>query len=174
MEYGAIDLHKKESQIQIVTETGEIIDRQIATTLERLTHVFGGRPRIRIVVEASTESEWVAQHLEQMLPEVIVADTNYGPMYSPAESTDQDRSPRRRRAERSLSARDVSVGAPAVCAAARGPVSVECPPGADPGPHTGDFLGAQHHTCGRVAHSQRPDGNLSRAARRASVTRMTV
>ena len=27
MEYGAIDLHKKESQIRIVTKTGEIIDR---------------------------------------------------------------------------------------------------------------------------------------------------
>ena len=27
MEYGAIDLHKKESQIRILTEDGEIVDR---------------------------------------------------------------------------------------------------------------------------------------------------
>src|SRR5262245_25069906 len=81
MEYGAIDLHKKESQIRIVTKSGEVIDQRIATTRERLTHVFWGRPRLRVLVEASTESEWVAQHLEQLGHEVIVADPNYGPMY---------------------------------------------------------------------------------------------
>jgi transposase len=81
MEYGAIDLHKKESQIRIVTKSGEIIDHRIATTRERLTHVFWGRPRMRILIEASTESEWVAQHLEHLGHEVIVADPNYGPMY---------------------------------------------------------------------------------------------
>jgi transposase len=81
MEYGAIDLHKKESQIRIVTETGEVSDHRILTTRERFTHVFWGRPRMRILVEASTESEWVAQHLEELGHEVIVADPNYGLMY---------------------------------------------------------------------------------------------
>jgi len=81
MEYGAIDLHKKESQIRIVTASGQVIDHRITTTRERLAHVFWGRPRMRILVEASTESEWVAQHLEGMGHEVIVADPNYGPMY---------------------------------------------------------------------------------------------
>jgi transposase len=66
MEYRAIDLHKKESQIRIVTETGEVIDRRILTRRERFTEVFLGRPRMRVLVEASTESEWVAQHLEQL------------------------------------------------------------------------------------------------------------
>jgi hypothetical protein len=32
MDYGAIDLHKRESQIRIVTEGGEVLDRRIATT----------------------------------------------------------------------------------------------------------------------------------------------
>jgi transposase len=81
MEYGAIDLHKQESQIRIVTTNGQVNDQRIATTRERLTHVFWGRPRMRILLEASTESEWVAQHLEAMGHEVIVADPNYGPMY---------------------------------------------------------------------------------------------
>jgi transposase len=81
MEYGAIDLHKKESQIRMVTESGQTIDQRIATTRDRFTHVFWGRPRMRILIEASTESEWVAQHLEQLGHEVIVADPNYGPMY---------------------------------------------------------------------------------------------
>ena len=83
MEYGAIDLHKNESQIRIVTDSGELIDRRVATTRDRLTHLFWGRPTMRILIEASTESEWVAQHLEQLGHEVIVADPNYAPMYGP-------------------------------------------------------------------------------------------
>ena len=43
MEYGAIDLHKKESQIRIVTDSGEVLDRRIATTRDRFTAVFEGR-----------------------------------------------------------------------------------------------------------------------------------
>jgi transposase len=82
MDYGAIDLHKKESQIRIVTDGGEVLDRRIATTRERFAAVFGGRPRMRILVEASTESEWVAQHLETLGHEVIVADPTFAPMYS--------------------------------------------------------------------------------------------
>jgi transposase len=81
MDYAAIDLHKKESQIRIVTEAGEVIDRRVATTRARLTAVFGGRPRLRVLLEAATESEWVAAHLEGLGHEVIVADPNYALMY---------------------------------------------------------------------------------------------
>ena len=38
--------------------------------------------RARILLEASTESEWVARHLESLGHEVIVADPNYAPMYA--------------------------------------------------------------------------------------------
>jgi transposase len=44
--------------------------------------VFASRPQARILVEASTESEWVACHLEQLGHEVIVADPNFAPMYA--------------------------------------------------------------------------------------------
>ena len=81
MEYAAIDLHTKDRQVQIIMETGELIDRRIATTREKLTGLFWGRPRMRVLVEASTESEWVAQHLETLGHEVIVADPNYVLMY---------------------------------------------------------------------------------------------
>ena len=81
MEYGAIDLHKNERQIRIVTEGGTVTDRRIATTRDRLTAMFWGRPRMRILVEASTESEWVAQHLERLGHEVVVADPNFSAMY---------------------------------------------------------------------------------------------
>ena len=52
------------------------------TSRERLTAVLGNCPPARILVEASTESEWVAQHLESLGHEVIVADPNYAPMYA--------------------------------------------------------------------------------------------
>ncbi len=48
--------------------------------LDRLHGV--GRPPARILREASTESEWVARHLESLGHEVIVADPNYAPMYA--------------------------------------------------------------------------------------------
>ena len=81
MEHAAIDLHKKESQVRIVTEGGEIVDRRIPTTRHHFSTLFWGRAPTRILVEASTESEWVAQHLESLGHEVIVADPNYAPMY---------------------------------------------------------------------------------------------
>jgi transposase len=46
------------------------------------TGVLGDRPPARILLEASTESEWVARHLESLGHEVIVADPNYAPMYA--------------------------------------------------------------------------------------------
>jgi transposase len=82
VEYGAIDLHKRESQIRIVMADGEVLDRRVLTTRERLTTVFWGRAPMRILIEASTESEWVAQHLESLGHDVIVADPNYGAMYA--------------------------------------------------------------------------------------------
>jgi transposase len=81
MDYGAIDLHKKESQVHILAADGTVIDQRIATTRQRLTTLFWGRPRMRILLEASTESEWVAQHLDGLDHEVIVADPNFGLMY---------------------------------------------------------------------------------------------
>jgi hypothetical protein len=42
MEYGAIDLHKKESQVRILTESGDVIAQRIRTTRDRLTALFWG------------------------------------------------------------------------------------------------------------------------------------
>ena len=82
MEYGAIDLHLRRSQIRLIDEQESVVlDRRIDTTREAFTHMFGRRARMRILLESSTESEWVAQHLEALGHEVIVADPNYAPMY---------------------------------------------------------------------------------------------
>jgi transposase len=82
MEYGAIDLHTKESQIRIVDGDGVVVaERRVATTRARLSEVFGPRAPQRILLESGTGSEWVAQHLEGLGHEVVVADPNYAPMY---------------------------------------------------------------------------------------------
>ena len=83
MEYIGMDVHKRESQVCIVDATGTVVvEARIRTTRERVSALLGGRPRARIVLEASTESEWVAQCLEGHGHEVIVADPTYAPMYA--------------------------------------------------------------------------------------------
>ncbi len=77
-----LDLHKRESQLCIGHDDGTVEERRIVTSRERFTAVVGGRPRARILLEASTESEWVARHLEQLGHEVIVADPNFAAMYA--------------------------------------------------------------------------------------------
>ena len=83
MEIIGLDLHKRESQLCIQAEDGSISERRIATTRERFAAVLGARPaRATILLEATTESEWVARHLEALGHAVIVADPNYAPMYA--------------------------------------------------------------------------------------------
>jgi transposase len=77
-----LDLHKRESQLCILAEDGTVTERRIVTSRERFTAVLGNQPRARILLEASTESEWVAQDLETLGHEVVVADPNYAPMYA--------------------------------------------------------------------------------------------
>ena len=81
MEHIGIDVHKRESQICILTPEGERIERRIQSTRQKFTAMFTDRPPARVLLEATTESEWVAQTIEQWGHEVIVADPNYAPMY---------------------------------------------------------------------------------------------
>ena len=82
MDHIGIDVHKRESQIYILAEGGELIEQRIRTEPERFAAVLGARPRARILIEASTDSEWVARCLEALGHEVIVADPNFAPMYA--------------------------------------------------------------------------------------------
>jgi transposase len=77
-----MDLGKKESQIAIITEAGELVEQRIRTERARLQEVFGARPKSKVLIEAGTESEWVARCLEELGHEVSVGDPNYAPMYS--------------------------------------------------------------------------------------------
>ena len=82
MDHIGIDVHKQESQMYILAERGEVIERRIRTEPGRFGAVLGTRPHARIVIEASTDSEWVARCLEALGHEVIVADPNFAAMYA--------------------------------------------------------------------------------------------
>jgi transposase len=83
MQYIGLDLGKVNSQICVITEDGEIFEKRLKTERETLAQFFGQRlEKCRILLEASTESEWVARHLEGLGHEVIVADPNFAPMYA--------------------------------------------------------------------------------------------
>jgi transposase len=82
MEYGAIDLHVRRSEIRIEDAAGRVVlARRIATTRTDLERTLRDRGRLRILIESSTDSEWVAQVVEALGHEVIVADPNFLPMY---------------------------------------------------------------------------------------------
>ena len=82
MDYGAIDLHTRQSEIRIVNGRGQVrLERRIDTRPVALTRLFAGRPRLRILIESGTESAWVAEHLEALGHELVVVDPNYTPMY---------------------------------------------------------------------------------------------
>ena len=81
MESIGIDVHKVNSQICVVGENAEVLEeRRIQTDRERFAAVLGKRPKARVLIEASTESEWVARCLEELGHEVIVADPNFASM----------------------------------------------------------------------------------------------
>jgi transposase len=82
MEYIGIDVHKNSCQVCVLTEDGGLVERRIKTERSSLYAMFGDRPRARILIESSTESEWVARCLEGLGHEVIVADLNFAPMYA--------------------------------------------------------------------------------------------
>ena len=82
MEYGAIDLHLRRSVFRIEDTTGALVaEGRIDTTRSDLTRIFGARTPMPVLLESSTESEWVAVLLESFGHEVIVADPSYLPMY---------------------------------------------------------------------------------------------
>jgi transposase len=77
-----IDLHKRESQIcWLDTQTGEMRQQRIQTRRDRFEAVLSGGASAQVLLEAGTESEWVAQVVEALGHRVLVVDPNYGPMY---------------------------------------------------------------------------------------------
>src|SRR5258708_11438971 len=82
VDHCGIDLGMRESQVAILTEGGEIIDGRVRTDRQHLQEFFRPDPPMKVLLEAGTESEWVARCLEEMDHEVTVADPNFAPMYA--------------------------------------------------------------------------------------------
>lgn len=82
MDFIGFDLGKVSSQVCIITEDGELIERRIKTDREHIFELLGSRTPARILIESGTESEWVARFLEALGHEVIVADPNFASMYA--------------------------------------------------------------------------------------------
>jgi transposase len=82
MDFIGFDLGKISSQVCIITDDGELIERRIRTDREHLFELLGTRHRARVLVESSTESEWVARYLEELGHDVVVADPSFAAMYA--------------------------------------------------------------------------------------------
>lgn len=83
MEHCGIDVHKWESQICVIDEEGRVeFERRVRTDAARLVAELAGFPETQVLMEAGTESEWVARCLERAGHKVIVADPNFAPMYA--------------------------------------------------------------------------------------------
>jgi hypothetical protein len=50
MDHIGIDVHKKESQLCILSEDGERLESRVRTTPARFADVLGSRPRARILL----------------------------------------------------------------------------------------------------------------------------
>jgi hypothetical protein len=81
MNHIAIDVHKRESQIYILAE-GMRSSSSASAPSRSVSPPCSGRARARLLIEAATDSEWVARCLESLGHEVIVADPNFAPMYA--------------------------------------------------------------------------------------------
>jgi transposase len=82
MTWIGVDLGKVHTQLCELSEDGQIWEARIPTTRSRILDVFRRRTPGRVLLEACTESEWIARVLESLGYEVIVGDPNYAPMYA--------------------------------------------------------------------------------------------
>ena len=81
MEHVGIDLGRPNSVLCELGPGGTKVLRRFRLDRPNLDRFFRDRPRCRVLIESSTESEWVAQHIEGLGHEVVVADPNYAAMY---------------------------------------------------------------------------------------------
>ena len=121
LDYIGIDVHKLSSQVCILTSDGELLERRIKTDRQSLAQMFAGRTPARILIEASTESEWVARYLEELGHEVNRRRSELRSNVCDSEQESEDRPARCAHAVRSLSARGLPSGASHVGQAAAHP-----------------------------------------------------
>ena len=82
MDHIGIDVHKVNTQVCVHRADGTLHEFRMPTRHDRLTETFGQMTPTKVLLEASTESEWVARCIEAVGHEVIVADPGFAPMYA--------------------------------------------------------------------------------------------
>jgi transposase len=76
-----IDVHQRDSQICVLQPNGDRTHYRVRTTAAGLRAVLASLVPAQVLLEASGQSEWVAQTVEALGHQVVVADPNYEPMY---------------------------------------------------------------------------------------------
>lgn len=80
-----LDLGKRKSQLCIQDAAGKILaEIRCNTKKDDLAVALSKFPKARVLLEASTSSQWVATHLISLGHDVVVGDTRFTPMYSQA------------------------------------------------------------------------------------------
>jgi transposase len=82
MEHAAIDLHCRSSILCVAQSEGGYQEQSFVTDRPTLLTLLKARPRMRVLLESSTSSEWAARVIEQAGHEVVVADPNFELMYA--------------------------------------------------------------------------------------------
>ena len=78
-----MDVHKVHTQICVLDEEARVVcQMRVSTRRDALSKHLDEYSGSRALIEASTESEWVAKHVESLGIEVVVADPNYLAMYA--------------------------------------------------------------------------------------------
>lgn len=78
-----LDISKRKARACVTTAEGTVVDeRNIPQRVDELVAYFAKYPASKILVEASTSSEWVARLLEGQGHVVVVADPRYRLMYA--------------------------------------------------------------------------------------------
>lgn len=75
MDHVGIDVHVKYSEICILSEEGEVLERrQVPTTEAALKRVFRGRRRARLIMECGPMTPWLYRVLRSVGHEVVVVN----------------------------------------------------------------------------------------------------
>lgn len=79
-----LDLGKRKSYMVVEDERAKLVfDKSVRTERSLLIVAFQKLgQKCKVLLEASTSSEWVARCIEELGNEVVVADPNFGPMYA--------------------------------------------------------------------------------------------
>jgi len=77
MKHCGMDVHAKSTTVEILDEaTGEVTQHEFATERTAVYEWLSSRPRMQVVLEASTISHWIADVAEEAGHEVVVVDPN--------------------------------------------------------------------------------------------------